>query len=1293
MGRASPRAPKVRRADDALVAVARRAALVGELDNRSATRLFLSGGDVGTCGSSCHGNPKRVDCVCGLVPPPGGYRRSGLWGRDTEVIVQDAVGVDPTTLARTGTDTPCGLLNLGNTCYVAAALQCLFSIREFRGNVFVLNPGFDQQEGAVDTTVTHTPTDTTLKINPTAALRKLFASMQNGHRAACDPTDFANALSLETAAQQDGQEFLKLLLAYVANVAEKGMINTSSTAGTDDTKGTGDEKRTDGEEPVKETFVKRLFCGQYTYATTCAQCGRASEHSARPVDFYELELNVGFPTFGDFRGDAVGASESIDIDNSQKASASIFGLRDSLKEFLTVETLDGENRYRCETCSSLQDATRAVTIKTCPKFLVCQLKRFVFDFETFERRKKSDAFQFPRQIDMGRFLEKDDVLTTLDGRPAAPPKNDEYELTSILLHRGQNATSGHYVALVKDETARGAFAATGAREKKQKKNESDGDDWWWRFDDEQVTALRGGPFGVPVAVETSVSGQVPAMETNGTDLGCKKGKGEKAKGKNKNASAPRVPKDGDTLTPGSYASSDAYLLVYKRVGDGDAWDAGDADDPGTRVPKDTPPPSGDVPTPLPFDLARAVAGENETLLAMAQTFREREVDAKASIETRRRNARAVAETARAPCLELEWDGNGDADSTEHPSSVPDTSEYRFVPRAWLAAFCDASLDPGPVDFGPITCAHGFLDPTKPDRVVRISLSAFTKIAEVSGFADTDANADAQTVCRACLKSLSTQLLGENESVSLRADARSGLDVWEKKQKEKEKMSEDTIDIDLTPKVESESKSENDSAVWVSAVWLKKWRAWKTVGSPPRSITSESPTSAITCVHFGLKPNANAVRIGGKTWAFLVTNPPAAADCGPAGDSADAAITIDGDHEERKRRQSRVAVGANGSAQNGGRGGGGDARVTHTNAPTLPTPNDNEMKITGEIGGSETCVRGDASFGASETQSSKSSKQWLTFSCRSSVPCAQCVSTKEDATTDKHELRVLIETHRGVCGALRQPFDADTLKGTYCDSAHVEEIVSPTQARFRVVPTTWVLKWRALVFPTDSRGAGNTPDRRWRPTLQNLTSAVAELVCSCGLSSCTAESLWRAGGDGADTGADEKLENPLLETLKREKTKALTSFFGDEPVFGKYATSGSAIETLKQGRKHELIPNATFQLLEEVLGGTVAAPGCFYGPEKEGVRFFPETCQACVTGCALVKDPFAENKESVTEGTPFFEAKISVRRVRVDPFVVAKQWGDREVAARVSLRKKQREKKPDDESEKPASISHLPHSAD
>ena len=86
-GRASPRAAKARRADDPAVAAARRAALDGELDETTALRLFLAGGDRGRCGRTCKGNAKRVDCVCGLVPPVGGFRRTGLWRRDTDAAV------------------------------------------------------------------------------------------------------------------------------------------------------------------------------------------------------------------------------------------------------------------------------------------------------------------------------------------------------------------------------------------------------------------------------------------------------------------------------------------------------------------------------------------------------------------------------------------------------------------------------------------------------------------------------------------------------------------------------------------------------------------------------------------------------------------------------------------------------------------------------------------------------------------------------------------------------------------------------------------------------------------------------------------------------------------------------------------------------------------------------------------------------------------------------------------------------------------------------------------------------
>ena len=70
----------------------RRAALDGELDETTALRLFLAGGDRGRCGRTCKGNAKRVDCVSGLVPPVGGFRRTGLWRRDTDAAVREAVG-------------------------------------------------------------------------------------------------------------------------------------------------------------------------------------------------------------------------------------------------------------------------------------------------------------------------------------------------------------------------------------------------------------------------------------------------------------------------------------------------------------------------------------------------------------------------------------------------------------------------------------------------------------------------------------------------------------------------------------------------------------------------------------------------------------------------------------------------------------------------------------------------------------------------------------------------------------------------------------------------------------------------------------------------------------------------------------------------------------------------------------------------------------------------------------------------------------------------------------------------
>ena len=99
-------------------------------------------------------------------------------------------------------------------------------------------------------------------------------------------------------------------------------------------------------------------------------------------------------------------------------------------------------------------------------------------------------------------------------------------------------------------------------------------DAWWRFDDEEVTALRGGPFGEPAA-----------------------------KGK-----------DGWTLEPGSYASSDAYLLVYERV-DEEGTPCEDIGGDGGAAA------AGAARGALPADLAAAVSVENDSLAAMVARTR------------------------------------------------------------------------------------------------------------------------------------------------------------------------------------------------------------------------------------------------------------------------------------------------------------------------------------------------------------------------------------------------------------------------------------------------------------------------------------------------------------------------------------------------------------------------------------------------------------------------------------------------------------------------------------------------
>ncbi|KAG9019654.1 hypothetical protein FRB90_012000 [Tulasnella sp. 427] len=170
--------------------------------------------------------------------------------------------------------------------------------------------------------------------------------------------------------------------------------------------------------------ITKLFVGKMK---SYIKCVNVDYESSRGEDFYDIQLNV----------------------------KAMKNLSESFKDYIAVETLEGENKYMAEGYG-LQDAKKGVIFESFPDVLHLQLKRFEYDIQKDAMVKINDRHEFPFEIDLEPYLSD----------TADRSVSHLYRLHGVLVHSG-DLHGGHYFALIKpDRQTR-----------------------WLKFDDDRVTPV------------------------------------------------------------------------------------------------------------------------------------------------------------------------------------------------------------------------------------------------------------------------------------------------------------------------------------------------------------------------------------------------------------------------------------------------------------------------------------------------------------------------------------------------------------------------------------------------------------------------------------------------------------------------------------------------------------------------------------------------------------------------------------------------------------------------------------
>ncbi|CAF3760518.1 unnamed protein product [Rotaria socialis] len=293
-----------------------------------------------------------------------------------------------------------GLVNLGNTCFINASLQCLANTPPLVQ--WLLSNSHHQHcriklekqfclfcEAERIVKLIHSKTSyssSTGPANPNNLVRRI--------------KDISKTFRF--GRQEDASEFL---ICLIDKIIEACLRSSQPPERLRPSSGTSYEQLCHS-----QTFLHDLFGIVLRSRVICSRCRHTS-------DTFEVQYTW-----------IVGVRNHSD-------------LRQSLQQFVCRETLSGENLYRCTKCKQLVPAVKRYTLHKASKILLINLKRFEFGKNS---HKLSHLVRYPEYLNVKSYMSEENAND--------PSLN--YRLYAVLVHVGLSMHSGHYYSYVRSPNNR-----------------------------------------------------------------------------------------------------------------------------------------------------------------------------------------------------------------------------------------------------------------------------------------------------------------------------------------------------------------------------------------------------------------------------------------------------------------------------------------------------------------------------------------------------------------------------------------------------------------------------------------------------------------------------------------------------------------------------------------------------------------------------------------------------------------------------------------------------------------------